>query len=808
MDDIKYVEILRQMTLEEKASLCSGLTFWLTKPVERLGVPSVWMSDGPHGLRKEKQSAGTNIMRPAEIATCFPPESTVACSWDEDLIGEVGGAIAEEAKALKVATVLGPGINIKRSPLCGRNFEYLSEDPFLTGRMGAAYVNGVQKENVGVSLKHFCANNQEHIRMSIDTRVDERALREIYLAAFEYVVKNAKPQTIMSSYNRVNGEYMTENKRLLTDVLRDEWGFDGIVVSDWGAINNRVKGVKAGNDLEMPGNKGFNDRNIIKAVESGELDEEDLDKIVLRLIRYAFESKEKEVENAPQKLDEHHEIARKAAAESAVLLKNENSVLPLSGKEKIAVIGELASTLRYQGSGSSHINPPKTVSFVQAMQEEGREFEYAAGYTLKGDGYKQNLIEEAKRVAKGKDVVLVFIGLTDAYESEGFDRKHIEIPRSHNVLVNELAEVNDNIVVVLAGGSPVNVTEWEEKAKGILNVYLGGQAGGEAARDVIFGKVNPSGKLPETYPLANDALSAQYFPMGPRSVEYRESVFVGYRYYDTAKKEVRYPFGYGLSYTKFEYSDLTLGADRIKEGEPLTATVTIKNVGDRDGAEIVELYVKDEQSTIFRPEQELKGFKKVFLKAGESKTVEFSLDARSFAYYNVKINDWHVESGDFEIRVGASSRDIRLTAKVYVESARPEVEVPDYRLSAPSYYRIGEGADKIPDEEFEAIGAEIPGNEPFKVGELTINNSVGQVAVSPVGKFLCGVLKFGSKLVAIGAENPDMITQSVVDMPLRSFSGFTGGLVSQMSVDGLVDMCNRKKGGFKKFCKGFRKENR
>lgn len=807
MDDIKYVEILRQMTLEEKASLCSGLTFWLTKPVERLGVPSVWMSDGPHGLRKEKQSAGTNIMRPAETATCFPPESTIACSWDEDLIGSVGSAIAEEAKALKVATVLGPGINIKRSPLCGRNFEYLSEDPFLTGRMGAAYVNGVQRENVGVSLKHFCANNQEHIRMSIDTRVDERTLREIYLAAFEYVVKNAKPQTVMSSYNRVNGTYMTENKRLLTDILRDEWGFDGIVVSDWGAMNDRIKGVQAGNDLEMPGNKGFNDRNIIKAVESGELDEGDLDKIVLRLIKYAFESKKNEVENAPQKLDEHHELARKAAAESAVLLKNETGVLPLSGKENIAVIGELAKTLRYQGSGSSHINPPKTVSFVQAMKEEGRKFDYAAGYTLKGDGYKKNLIEEAKNAAKGKDAVLVFIGLTDAYESEGFDRKHIEIPSSHVTLVNELATVNKNIIVVLAGGSPVNVTEWADKAKGILNVYLGGQAGGEAARDVIFGKVNPSGKLPETYPLANDALSAKYFPMGPRSVEYRESVFVGYRYYDTAKKAVRYPFGYGLSYTKFEYSDLKLSADKIKEGEPLTATVTVKNVGDRAGAEIVQLYVSDEESAIFRPEQELKGFKKVFLEAGESKEVVFSLDARSFAYYNVKISDWHVESGEFEIRVGASSRDIKLTGKVYVESARPEVTVPDYRKSAPSYYDIGK-CDVISDEEFVALGAEIVGNEEFKVGELTLNNSVGQVAVSPVGKFLCGVLKFGSKIVAIGSENPDMITQSVVDMPLRSFSGFTGGLVSQMSVAGLVDMCNRKKGGFKKFCAGFKKKNR
>lgn len=807
MDDIKYVEILRQMTLEEKASLCSGLTFWLTKPVERLGVPSVWMSDGPHGLRKEKQSAGTNVMRPAETATCFPPESTIACSWDEDLIKEVGKAIAEEAKALQVATVLGPGINIKRSPLCGRNFEYLSEDPYLTGRMAAAYVDGVQGEDVGVSLKHFCANNQEHLRMSIDTRLDERTFREIYLSAFEHVVKCAKPQTVMSSYNRVNGTYMSENKRMLTDVLRNEWGFDGIVVSDWGAINDRVEAVKAGNDLEMPGNKGFNDRNIIKAVQNGELDESELDVVVLRMIKYAFESKSKIVENAPQKLDEHHEVARKAAAESAVLLKNVDKALPLDKTKKIAVIGALAKNLRYQGAGSSHINPPKTVSFVQALDEEGIKYEYAPGYTLKGNGYNERLLLEAKKASAYKDAVLVFIGLTDAYESEGFDREHMEIPSSHNTLVKELAKINKNIIVVLAGGSPIKTDGFIDEAKAVLNVYLGGQAGGEAARDVVFGKVNPSGKLPETYGLDNDALSAKYFPMGPRTVEYRESVYVGYRYYDAAKKAVRFPFGYGLSYTSFEYSDMKLSADRIKEGEPLTASVIVTNTGDRDGAEIVQLYVKDEESTIFRPEKELKGFKKVFLKAGESKEVTFSLDARSFAYYNVKICDWHVESGEFSVMIGASSRDIKFTEKVYVESALPTAEIPDYRQTAPSYYDIA-SVKEIPDNEFAALGVEIVNNDPFKVGELTINNSVGQVAVSPFGKFLCGVLKFGSKIVAIGTENPEMITQSVVDMPLRSFSGFTGGLFSQMSVEGMVDMCNRKKGGFRKMLDGFKKKNR
>ena len=807
----KYLEILKQMTLEEKASLCSGETFWVTKTVDRLGVPSVRVSDGPHGLRKEKEKkgGGTNIMRPAVPATCFPPACALAASWDVDGVASVGKAIAEEAKALGVSVVLGPGVNIKRSPLCGRNFEYFSEDPFLAGRLGAAYVDAVQKENVGVSVKHFCANDQETLRMSVDSRVDERTLREIYLAQFEYIVKKTQPMTIMSSYNRLNGTYMAENKRLLTDVLRDEWGFKGIVVSDWGAINDRVEGVKAGNDLEMPGNKGYNDRNIIRAVKDGRLSEEDLDKVVLRMIKFAFEGEAMKVDGAPQKLEEHHALAREIAANSAVLLKNDGNVLPLAKDAKIAVVGELARTLRYQGAGSSHINPPKTVSFTQALDAEGVKYDFAQGYVLKGDGYASGLIDGATAAAKDKDVVIAVIGLTDAYESEGFDRKHLNIPAAHVELVKALKKVNDNVVVVLAGGSPVNVEGWIDSAKALVNVYLGGQAGGEATFDVLFGNVNPSGKLPETYAKANDAFSANYFPMGPRCVEYRESVYVGYRYYDSAKKDVRFPFGYGLSYTTFAYSDLKLSADKIGEKDGLKVTVSVKNTGKTDGAEVVQLYVKDVESTIFRPEKELKGFKKVFLKAGESKEVTFELDDRSFAYYNVNIKDWHVESGEFEILVGASSRDIRLSGKVFVESAKEGVAVPDYSKTAPEYYEIGK-AKEIPDTAFAALGIEITeNNDPtFKVGELTKNNTVGQIGVSPFGKFLKGFMKFGANIVALFAENKEMIVQTVMDITLRGFSGFTGGLLSEMSVDGIVALCNREKGAFKLFCRGFKKENR
>ena len=802
----KYVEILNSLTLEEKASLCSGKTFWLTKEIEGK-VPSVWMSDGPHGLRKEKASAGTNIMRPAETATCFPTAVTTGSSWDVELLEEVGNAIAEEAKCLGVTTVLGPGINMKRSPLCGRNFEYIAEDPFLAGRLGASYVHGVQKNGIGVSVKHFCANNQEHDRMSIDTIVDERALREIYLSAFEYIVKKEQPKTIMSSYNRVNGTYMAENKRLLTDVLRGEWGFEGMVVSDWGGINDRVEGVKAGNDLEMPGNGGMNDRKIVKAVKAGELSMEDLDKVVLRLIKFAIEAKPNE-STGDIDFAKHHALARKAAASGAVLLKNDGG-LPLSGNENIAVIGTLAKELRYQGAGSSHINCPKTVSFTDALDEAGKKYTYSAGYSLKGDGYNEKLINKAVEASKGKDAVLVFVGLTAAYESEGFDRRHMEMPSSHVTLINEILKVNQNVIVIISGGSPVVIGDWADKVKSILNMYLTGQAGGEATLDLVYGAVNPSGKLAETYPIANeDALSSAYYQMGPRSVEHRESIYIGYRYFDTAGKEVRYPFGYGLSYTNFEYSDIKLSASAINEGEDLVVSFKIKNVGERDGAEVAQVYVSAPESKIYKAQKELKGFAKVFLKAGEEKEVNITLDSRAYAYYNVNINDWHVESGVYKILVGASSRDIKLESEVNVTGAKADVEVPDYSAVAPVYYNLAT-ATEVKEEEFQAVyGKELPGNAPFEKGSFTINNTISQLRPSAFGNGMYLLLTNAAKLVAIGAENPEMITQSVKDLPLRAFSGWTGGIVSPYTVEGILDCCNGVKGGLGKIFGGFLPKNR
>ena len=810
MNENDYKDILAKLTLEEKVQMLSGSTTWLTQPIKRDGIdiPAVRTSDGPNGMRREKMSGGVNIMQTPEPATCFPGAVTAASSWDVELEQEVGAAIAVEAQSLGVSTVLGPGVNIKRSPLCGRNFEYFSEDPFLAGRMGAAWVHGVQSKNVGTSLKHFLANNQEYIRMTINSVVDERTLREIYMPAFEHIVKTEQPTTVMCSYNRLNGTYLSDYKRFLSDVLRDEWGFKGIVVSDWGAVNNRSEGIKAGMDLEMPGNKGMSDPGVYKALEDGTLTVEDIDKVVLRLIRFAYENTVREVKGVKFDIEEHNAIARRAAEGGAVLLKNDGA-LPLNAKQNIAVIGKLAKKLRYQGGGSSHILPTKVTSFTDALDKAGQKYAYADGYTLKGEGYKKSLINQAVKTAKGKDAVLLFIGLTDAFESEGYDRSHIKMPSSHVTLINEILKVNKNVIVVLSCGSPVEIGDWDKDVKGILNLYLGGQAGGEAAYNLIYGKVNPSGKLAETFPVnENDYIGAKYFRMGPRTVEYREGVYVGYRYYDTAKKAVKYPFGYGLSYTTFEYSDLKLSADSINEGDDFTVTFKIKNTGKVAGAEIAQVYVADVESTLYRPEKELKGFKKVFLQAGEEKEVSVSLDSRAFAYYNVLINDWHVESGDFRILVGASSRDIKLEGNVNVTSKNPDAPIPDYKATAPCYYDIANAKD-IPVEQFEALyGEKMVENKPFVKGELTANNTIGQCRVSRFGKFMYNLAVGAVNLVALSSENPEMLTNSVKDMPYRTIAAWSMGIINQRALDGLVDMLNGRKGGFRRFIKGLGKEKK
>jgi len=664
-------DLIAQMTLEEKAGLCSGLDFWHTKGIERLGVPALMVTDGPHGLRKQKESADHLGLHNSVPATCFPSAAGLASSWNRELIGKVGEALGAECQAENVAVLLGPGTNIKRSPLNGRNFEYFSEDPYLSAEMAGNHIRGVQSQGVGTSLKHFAANNQEHRRMSTDAVIDERTLREIYLASFEGAVKNSQPWSVMCSYNRVNGEYASENEYLLTKILRDEWGFEGFVVSDWGAVNERVKALQAGLELEMPSSGGIGDNKIIEAVRSGELPEATLDLAVERMLNFVFKTVENRKENASFNTEEHHRLAREVARESMVLLKNEDGILPLKRNGKIAVLGEFAKKPRYQGGGSSHVNPTKlddAFAEMKAIAGDNAELLYAQGYELGRDDVNVALLQEARETAAKADTAVLFLGLPDNYESEGYDRSHLSLPESHTALIAAVAEVQSNIVVVLSNGSPVEMP-WIHQTKGILEGYLGGQAFGGAVADLLFGVVSPSGKLAETFPVKlSDNPSFLNFPGEGDKVEYREGIFVGYRYYDKKEIEPLFPFGFGLSYTQFEYSGLNVSSSSIKDTDTLQVSVTVKNTGTCAGKEIVQLYVSDVESSVIRPLQELKGFQKVELQPGEEKEVTFELDKRSFAYYNVSIADWHVESGSFKIGIGSSSRDIRLSASVEVES--------------------------------------------------------------------------------------------------------------------------------------------
>ncbi|GAB6549250.1 glycoside hydrolase family 3 C-terminal domain-containing protein [Bacillus mobilis] len=667
--DIK--RIISQMTLEEKASLCSGLDFWNTKGIERLGIPSIMVTDGPHGLRKQAEGADHLGIYNSIPSTCFPSAVGLASTWNKELINQVGVALGEECQAENVGVLLGPGANIKRSPLCGRNFEYFSEDPYLSSQMAANHVKGVQSQGVGTSLKHFAANNQEHRRMSVDAIVDERTLREIYLASFEDVIKEAQPWTIMSAYNKINGEYASENTYLLNDILKDEWGFEGFVVSDWGAVNERVASLANGLELEMPSSFGIGEKKIIDAVNGGELSEEKLDQSVERLLNIIFKAVDNQLENAVYSKEAHHQLAREVASESMVMLQNEDSILPLKKEGTVAVIGEFAKQPRYQGGGSSHINPTKLESILEEIEMvsgEKTNILFAQGYDLASDDVDENMVNEAKKVAESADTAVLFVGLPDRYESEGFDRKHLQMPKNHVQLIEAIAKVQNNIVIVLSNGAPIEMP-WIGKVKGILEGYLGGQALGGAIADILFGDANPSGKLAETFPkVLSDNPSYLNFPGEGDKVEYKEGVFVGYRYYDKKKIEPLFSFGFGLSYTDFEYSNLSIDKKEIKDTDTVSVRVNVKNTGSIAGKEIVQLYIKDVESSMIRPEKELKGFEKVELQPGEEKTVSFILNKRSFAYYNVEWKDWHVETGEFEILVGKSSKEIVLHDSIFVQS--------------------------------------------------------------------------------------------------------------------------------------------
>ncbi|MDR2445828.1 MAG: glycoside hydrolase family 3 C-terminal domain-containing protein [Treponema sp.] len=670
--DIK--ELVKLLTIEEKAGLCGGEDFWHLRSIDRLGIPRIMASDGPHGLRKQKDNPDHLGHNDSIKAVCFPAACATGSSFDKELLYNMGAALGEECQAENVAVLLGPAINIKRNPLCGRNFEYISEDPYLAGAIASSFIQGAQSGNIGTSLKHFAANNQEFFRTTVDVIADERALREIYLAAFEIAVKESQPWTVMSSYNKINGIHSSENHWLLAEVLRDEWGFKGCVVSDWYGTSDRIAGIKAGLDLEMPYSGGHNDKALAEAVKTGDLPEAILDAAVERILTLIFKYADNRIK-AEFDRDAHHELSAKIEKESAVLLKNEggpdNGLLPLKKDRKIAFIGAFADKPRFQGGGSSHINAHKVTSALQAAKARGIAVNYVEGFPADRDAHDPAALKAAVDAAKQADVAVIFAGLPDVIESEGYDREHMRLPECQNAIINAVAEVQPHSVVVLHNGSPVEMP-WIDKVKSLLELYLGGQAVGEAAISLLFGETNPSGKLAETFPLRiEDNPSYENFPGDGKAVYYHEGVFVGYRYYDYRKKDVLFPFGHGLSYTTFQYSNMNIENSSIhfvNGSETIAVTADVTNTGKVAGKEVVQLYIEDKTGAAIRPLRELKGFEKLSLAPGETKQVVFTLDKRSFAWYHTGLGGWYCASGEYVVIIGASSRDMRLSAVIQVAS--------------------------------------------------------------------------------------------------------------------------------------------
>ncbi len=782
---------LRRLTTERKAALASGSDMWHLEPVPELDLDAVMVTDGPHGLRRVAQSTGQMIR--GEPATCFPTASGLAASWDPDLLRDVGAAIGHEARAQGVAVVLGPGANLKRHPLCGRNFEYFSEDPLLTGRMAAALIDGIQSAGVGTSLKHFAVNNQETRRMVVDAVVDERSLRELYLTSFEIAVE-AEPWTLMCAYNKLNGTSCSQHSWLLTEILRDEWGFEGLVMTDWGAADDRVAGIQAGLDLEMPGSGGLNDAVVVAARESGRLDQDELDRMagrVLELIRRGTDALAEPLEADD---DEHHRLARRAAAETAVLLTNDG-ILPLDPTSSVAVIGGFATEPRYQGAGSSLVTPTRLDAGLDAVREHvGHDHlvRYAQGYEAASDDLRPDLIDEAILVARSSDVAVVFAGLPPRYEAEAYDRDHLRLPQQHNDLIRAVTEVNPRTVVVLCNGAPVQMP-WVDRPQAIVEAYLGGQGGGSGVVDVLYGAVNPGAKLAETFPLRqSDAAADAHFPGEGRQVQYREGLYVGYRWFDTAMVEVLFPFGHGLSYTTFDYSDLEVVGGEVGADDPAawpTVEVTVTNTGDVAGSEVVQLYVRDVESTVYRPDKELKAFAKVHLDPGEEQRVRLPLDRRAFAFWDTASADWQVEGGDFDLLVGSSSRELRAAATVEIASdfrpaSPPEALAP---YAAPTF-------DRFDDAAFEALlGRPIP--QPVAVRPFTRNSTFDEVGATRLGAGLKRLAmqvaraQMGEEMEETGIA--EVLERAMGEAPLRSLALLSQGRISFEALDRLLSVLNR-----------------
>ena len=777
---VKYADLIAQMTLEEKASLLSGKGNFTTKPIERLSVPGMFLSDGPHGVRKQAGAADHLGLNASVPATCYPTAATMANSWDVALGERLGEYLGEECVAQRVNMLLGPGLNMKRSPLCGRAFEYFTEDPVLAGKMAAAYIRGIQSKGISACPKHFAANSQETLRMSSDSVMDERTLREIYLTGFEIAVEEGHPKAIMSSYNRLNGTYANEDKWLLRDVLRGEWGFEGLVVSDWGGSNDHVDGVAAGSHLEMPAPGAYSDCEVVEAVRNGRLSMDILDERVDEYLAVLFATVIPE--NAPTEfdLDAHHAFARKAAGESIVLLKNENNLLPIPDGKRVAVIGDFAETPRYQGAGSSGVNPTRVDSPLEALKGSGLNIAgYAQGFHRDG-GADEALQAAAVELAKSADIVLLYLGLAEVSEVEGADRTHMKLADCQNALVEALVKANPNVAVILSCGSAVELP-WCDKVPALVHGYLGGQAGASAMADVLCGKVNPSGKLAESYALKyEDTPAYRHFPGKEATAEYREGPFIGYRYYDTANVPVRFPFGFGLSYTSFTYTGLSVAEN--------SATFTVQNTGKRYGAEVCEIFVGKRDSKLFRPAKELKAFTKVFLEPGEAKTVTVPLDSRAFRFFNVKSGKWETEGGVYEVYVCASVSDVRLTGAV--EVAGDMTALPYDPAALPSYY-AGKVND-VSDKEFEVLlGRPLPVGKWDRTRLLTRNDTISQLcyAKNPIARIIYGRIA-AMKRKSEAAGKPDLNILSIYNMPFRGIAKLMGVMVNMEMVDAILFIVN------------------
>lgn len=759
MERERVRELVSKMTLEEKASLCSGLDFWNTKGIERLGIPSVMVSDGPHGLRKQEEAADHLGMNESIKAVCFPAGCAVAASFDRGTAKLLGETLGTECQAENISTILGPAMNIKRSPLCGRNFEYYSEDPLVSLEMASAYIQGVQSRHVGTSPKHFLANNQEFHRMTSDSVMDERTLREIYMASFEGMVKQAKPWTIMNSYNKLNGTYLCENKEMLTDVLRKEWGFDGYVMTDWGAMNERVQSLLAGCNLEMPSSGGSTDREIVAAVKNGTLEEAVLDRACEEFLEIIFRYIENRDTDAVFNLEKDHAVAQKIEEESIVLLKNEDKILPLKEDCKAAFIGKYAAKPRYQGGGSSHINSFKVESAWETVKDNGSVI-YAQGYDDREDVTDEELLTEAIKAAKQAEAAVIFAGLPDNFESEGYDRKHLRMPKCQNRLIEEISAVQPNTIVILHNGAPVEMP-WIDKVKAVLEVYLGGQAVGSAAVNILYGKTNPSGRLPETFPLRLEDTPCYLFYGGENDrSEYREGVFVGYRYYTSKDMPVLFPFGYGLSYTDFTYTNLQISHAKIQDNETLTVKVDVTNTGNCKGKEVIQLYISAKEGQVIRPVRELRAFKKISLNPGETKTVVLELDGRAFSYWNTEIHDWYMEPGSYEIQIGKSAQEILLKKEVQVRTER----------KLPRIYTLNSTLEEVmKDERGQRLLGEVLG--------YTAGKAEGMDAITAKSED-------GSQMM-----NQEMLEAMMGGMPLRQMMSFIPGIKKENLTE-LIKMLN------------------